>query len=92
MKKIYKYPLNPYHTATELYMPRGAKVLCAQTDEKTDCPCIWALVDVWETVMDSRIFFLHLTGLDIDVEGKEYIGTVQLSEGGLILHVFEKTN
>lgn len=59
-KIIYKYELNPYHALTELSIPIGAKVLCVQTDGKTDNPCVWALVDKDEEYLEERVVVLML--------------------------------
>ena len=93
MKKvIYKYELNPYHAITELMLPIGAKVLCVQTDGKTDCPCIWALVDNDQEQLEGRVFGIIPTGTPFNDEGCEYVGSFQIGGGHFVGHVFEKLN
>jgi len=91
-KIIYKYELNPYHALTELSIPIGAKVLCVQTDGKTDNPCVWALVDKDEEYLEERVFGIIPTGVPFNGERTEYIGTFQMGGGHFVGHVFEKVN
>lgn len=91
MRKIYKYPTQ--HTAKfSIKMPKGAEILCVQIDEKTDDPCIWALVDP-SNPDEYRDFELFGTGheifYDMGIERK-YIGTFQLAKGSFVGHIFER--
>ena len=100
MKKIYKYKLETTLTQ-EVEMPRGAQVLCIQTQD--EIPCIWALVDPTENTT-SRTFEIFGTGWDVptnslfDHDGlgpesiedrRRYVGTYQLRKGELVFHCFE---
>lgn len=87
-------------------MLKNAKILCvqAQADEKkyhgipgVDDPGvlqrtgkIWAMCWTEEKEMEEREFFLMETGKEFDYKDIEYIGTYQLFEGEVVLHLFEK--
>ena len=68
-------------------MPLGARILSVQV--QMDEICIWALInDAHELV--SRRFRVFGTGHPIEGgDALTYLGTVQLLEGRLVLHVFE---
>lgn len=87
MKKIFKYPIeaNDYFIAE---LPEGAEILCAQT--QGGVPFMWALVDP-EASLVKRKFRVAGTGHPIteSTSDMHYIGTFQLSGGGLIFHLFE---
>ena len=90
MKKVFKYELNGCAQLTELDMPVGAKVLCVQTDQKTDTPCIWAIVDE-DAPLETRVFEIIPTGVGFtDREDVVYIGTFQTYSGHFVGHVFEE--
>jgi hypothetical protein len=83
MKKIFKYTLY-LCPKTEVYMPRGAKVLTVQLQGETIQ--LWALVDESKD-SELRIFNIYGTGhLMPDNPGK-YIGTVQIDS--LVWHIFD---
>ena len=86
MITIHKYSLNTDQTQ-KVEMPRGAQLLSVQAqDEKV---MVWARVDTIYTNV-QRIFHVALTGSDISsrLMGK-HIGTVLLSGGGFVVHVFD---
>jgi hypothetical protein len=93
MKVIYKYE-TIVTDSFSLLLPRGAEILCVQVDEKSNNPCIWAIVDPTQPSW-QRYFELFGTGHsiheDIGIERK-YIGTYQLSGGGFVGHLFERIN
>ena len=68
-------------------MPRGAKVLTAQA--QFGMPVIWALVDPNAPVVE-RAFLMLGTGHDAPTAALEYVGTIQLHDGSLVLHVFAR--
>lgn len=81
---IYKYALK--HARNVVALPLFAKVLCVQ--EQRGEICLWASVtpdgDIQERTFDVAVTGGHApTG--------EYVGTVQLHGGDLVLHVFETT-
>jgi len=88
MLRIYKYQFEvesyPY-----VEMPKGAIILTVQT--QYDIPCIWAIVDDSQTVLENREFRLFGTGhiVDIDPALYRYIGTFQLLKGQFVGHLFE---
>ena len=86
MKTIWKFELLPDKAPCAM-MPRGAKVLCVQT--QNGVPCIWALCDEEEQKVTRRFVVLG-TGHDADAAiGAEYVGTFQLPGGKLVFHVFD---
>ena len=88
MKVVWKYKLE-IDDEVIILMPKGTKVLTVQVQD--GAPCIWAAVDPNEK-KEMRKFRIAGTGHPIDdttVGG--YIGTVQLHDGRLVLHVFEIT-
>ena len=42
-QEIWKFE-TPFENKFKLIMPKDAQILCVQSDEKTNIPCIWALV------------------------------------------------
>jgi len=75
-----------------LEIPKGAEILCADTQENT--LCLWALVDP-EAETEIRTFQIFGTGHPIDCDmgiERNYIGTAQKMGGSLIWHVFERLN
>lgn len=70
-------------------MPKGAEILCVQIDQKTNRPCIWALVEP-ENETEYRCFELIGTGREIeklpDID-LLYIATYQ--HGAFVGHLFE---
>lgn len=73
-------------------MPRGAKILCVQTQGQI--PCLWAVVND-QHPLDPRTIWVAGTGHPIAVHESmayvdAYIGTFQLQGGALIFHVFER--
>lgn len=89
MTKVYKFPLE-ISDEKKVLMPEGAKVLTVQVQKGK--PCLWAECNPdGEPVL--RTFLIRGTGHPIDDEiEKEYIGTIQMCEGSIIFHVFEKKN
>lgn len=89
-KQIWKFPLNP--GATIVKMPYKAEVLTVQTQGET--VCLWALVNPVNDT-ENRQFEVYGTGHNIHYDmgtERKYIGTIQMQEGALIFHVFERIN
>lgn len=86
MRVIHKYnfPVQDYVT---LWIPYGAKILCV--DEQYGDPCIWALVEN-NNLLEEVKLRIYGTGRPIEQVG-EYFGTVQLSGGALVFHIFKVT-
>lgn len=83
MKTIFKYELSPL--LTELDVPKDSKVLSLQTQH--GIPCIWLLVDPSKENTKLKLTVVG-TGNQICVENKSYVGTFQMDDGFLVLHVF----
>lgn len=81
--KIYKYPLR-WPSEQTVSMPVGAQILCAQM--QMGVICLWAIVNPG-TPTEDRNIRVYGTGIEVDLEGHSYIGTVQ--SGPLVWHVFE---
>ena len=89
MKKVYKYAVPMYDTF-ELQLPIGAQILQFGTQDESDTPFIWALVDPTADFED-RFFRLAGTGHVIDDGYKDlvYVGTVFIFAKSLVFHLFE---
>lgn len=85
MKTIFKYPL-VVTDEQKILVPVGAEILCVQMQR--DVPCLWAEVNVEETMREYREIFIHGTGHKYNPH-KRYIGTFQKFDGALVFHVFE---
>lgn len=89
MHTVYKYELHPDRLKIE--MPKGAKILTAR--EQHDTICVWAEVDT-ENATEVRTFEVFGTGHAIPYDmgvSREYISTVMLMGGSLVMHVYEYT-
>ena len=87
-RAIWKFPLTPTGTAgIEVEMPIGAEILCVQM--QYDNPCLWAVVDI-EAEKETKSFTVLGTGHSFTTHPGVYVGTCQLSNGGLVFHIFEK--
>ncbi len=89
MKTIFKYRLDPATTERHiLSMPVGATILVAQNQAET--VTLWAEVDDTYPVED-REFLVAQTGQPCPIlrRKKQFLGTVQLDGGALVLHVYE---
>lgn len=83
-RTVYKYAI-PSMDVFTIDLPMGAKLLSVQAQRGV--PHLWALVDP-DLPVEHRHFRLAGTGHGI-VGGVEFVGTVQLYEGALVLHLFE---
>lgn len=87
---IYKYELR-IDDLIKINMPKDAEILTVQKDQKTNKPCIWALVNT-ENEEETRYFEIFGTGSEIKYGmgvDRIYIGTFQSEKGAFIGHVFE---
>jgi len=87
MLTVYKYPLEVGKAYNSFAMPKGAKILRAEFQNKIIT--LWAMVDT-EAVEERRYFVIFGTGHDMGEYKEEmlvYISTVFISE--FVFHVFE---
>lgn len=86
MRTIWKYPLDVADRQSIL-MPGAARVLSAQT-QRDGC-FLWAVV---EPDAPQRLIAVHIAGtghpLPGDIDQFRYVGTMQISAGALVFHVF----
>lgn len=82
---IWKWPLklDPYQAVE---MPAGATVLTVQVQK--DEPHLWALCDP-ERPKEKRHITMRGTGHPVPAYPGQYLGTVQMFRGDLVLHVYE---
>lgn len=87
MKVIFKYELNEYHT--QVYLPRSATFLCVQPQRNV--PQMWFKLDTKDQDdLVQRNFITRPTGERYhEAVNEEYLGTIQIHNGSLVLHVFE---
>lgn len=89
MKTVFKYPIvEPPGSA--IPMPAGARILTAQIQHGV--LCLWAEVDTNEKRVEGRNIEIFGTGHEMPAGNRTYIGTVQMMEGTLIWHIYERTN
>ncbi len=88
MRKVYKYPVSSINPCI-CQMPYNAEILSVHVQYNN--PCIWALVDPYEELVDREIY-VYGTGHDVPdhVINMQYVGTFLLSDGNLVFHVWAK--
>lgn len=92
---IYKYALTQLALAPAepFLVHKGATPLCVQT--QLGVPMLWASVPVYAMTApkmeDAKIEVIP-TGRPYDTEGRKYIGTFQVEDGGIpfVFHVFQR--
>lgn len=84
METIWKFEL-PLQTTIKLNLPKGAKFAAVQVQH--DTVCVWYQVNPQNPIKERPLYLVG-TGLTVP-EGTTYLGTVQLNDGHLVLHVFE---
>lgn len=93
MKEIWKYETivnNEFKEEFNIKMPKNSEILCVQTDEKTNIPCLWVMVDPNCEEFETYYFELIPTGKTFkDDKDREYIGTYQYQKGAFVGHIFE---
>lgn len=67
-------------------MPPDAIILSVQV--LNDIPCIWAAVPYVMT-RSNRLIYTYGTGVPIEKNPGNYIGTYQLRGGAVVYHVFD---
>ena len=86
MSRIYKYPL-AFTGVQEIEMPKGAQVIHVGVQAETIC--LWAIVDPARPV-ERRSFAILATGQpDFDPAIVQHLGSVIMTGGALVWHVFE---
>lgn len=90
MKTVFEYTLDPATTERHLVkMPAGATILVAQNQREH--VTLWAEVDDANPEED-REFLVCMTGQPMPTpfrRKKQFLGTVQLDGGSMVLHVYE---
>lgn len=86
---VWKYPI----VLTDIFtveMPQGAQILTVQVQASAHGVMLWALVNPAHPV-EARTFRLVDTGqpLEEPLTDLRYIGSCQLEQGGVVLHLFE---
>lgn len=89
MKTIWKYKIPYPHDEVTIPLPHGAKVLYFGLQK--GLTYIWVLVDTKQPT-ENRLFRMVGTGHDIPDESLDHIGTIQMSGGNLVWHLFEVTS
>lgn len=89
---IYKYPIVTMGVGIDsIKMPAHAQILSAQMQD--DIICIWALVDLNESVQEDYSILVVGTGMDLSPhfdKNWHFIDTVQ--DGAYVWHIFYKNN
>lgn len=89
MKTIHKFPLARLSDRTVFEWPVGAVVLYAGVQRET--PCVWVMLDTDEKRTEPRQILVVGTGHPVPqvADAENYVGTVLLLGGDLVLHVFD---
>jgi hypothetical protein len=93
MRTIHKYTIFNFdatHDRTSLMLPVNAEILTAAVQPNPERIVVWAMVDT-EEMKSSREIVLVGTGHEIPRLPLRFIGTCQLADPALVLHVFEVT-
>ena len=85
MITIHKFPLQVDDEQT-IQMHPGATVLSVQMQRGV--LCLWAMVNTLQGPPVLRTVYVHGTGHPVISPDSQFVGTVQIMEGDLILHVF----
>lgn len=84
---IYKYPLLRLDDVVMLDMPRGARLLCVQVQRNV--PCLWAAGNACYVNARRKLYICGTGHESNDIAVSIYVGSFQLLQGGLVLHVFD---
>jgi hypothetical protein len=91
MKAIWKEPISLvalFTNETVLKLPKNAEILCVQVQQEV--PHIWFInPDIDSNETEERKFIIIGTGCCYNRTSMEYIGTIQISDGNLVFHIFE---
>ena len=86
MITIWKYEV-PIEDHFTLELPVNSKILSFQLQRGT--PTIWVMVDTKKPII-LRKFRLCGTGHELENKYWKFIGTIQMHNGDLVFHLFEK--
>lgn len=87
MKKIFKYSIEITDEQT-IVLPFGAEILTVQIQHGK--PYLWALIETEQSLNEPKIIEVFGTGNPIPEGDRRYINSIQIFNGDLIFHVFEK--
>ncbi len=89
-KQVWKFPLSAGDNIIK--MPKNAQILSFQLQGET--PCMWVLVDP-DAYQVKRQFKIYGTGHNIECDmysRLNFIDTIQMDNGSLVFHLFEKVS
>lgn len=86
MKRIYKYDLHYYSVPELLKLPKDAKIIDFDIQDKAFK--MWALVNP-EAESENRVFILAMTGQPLEWKVLETYGTRIIKETGIVVHLLE---
>lgn len=84
-KVVWKYHLPT--SITDLRLPVGAEILSAQV--QNDTVYLWVMVDPLAP-KEYRTFEMIGTGQALEEGTRTFIDTVQMADGFLVFHIFER--
>lgn len=84
---VYKYTLELVTDKMQVDVPKDAQLL--HFDFQHGQPRVWALIDTGERDIETRHLRIAGTGHPIVETIKRHIGSALVSEGMLVLHLFE---
>lgn len=82
---IHKYTLDPMLDEQYVEMPQGAKILTAQSQQGH--LVVWAS-HILSSLTEKRRFRVYGTGFELIEPSDLYVGTVQMSGGMFVWHIF----
>lgn len=86
MRTVWKFEVRVQNGSMhKLITPKGTKLLCVQVQRGTIC--VWGEVDDTQPLVTRQINLVG-TGHPMLLSSGDYLGTVQLLEGSLVLHVY----
>ena len=96
MRTVWKFDITPLKSESgqSIYMPKDATV--RSVNKQGNALCLWAEVNVDKDVapeLEIRTFLFFGTGVDIDQDATEYIGTIYGNDtfgAPLVFHVYEQ--
>src|SRR5690554_3431833 len=91
MKTIFKYELEGANPI--LLLPPGSEILSVvakPNDCGVDCVYLYAMVPTYENIEQrhSYHFSVYMTGQSVEEPNGQFLKTVVLDEGSIVLHVF----
>lgn len=87
---IWKFPLKIIDEQI-IMMPRINKIISVQVQQKV--PCLWAIVNPDDSLkIPVKIVIIGTGHIHPSFMDMDFIGSIQLHEGNLVLHVFKDKN